>query len=95
MDGLAARMPAALYREWVRFHELEPWGAADAWNRAGTICATVANFAAGRKRDSPVLTAKEFTPQFGLRRPASLEPRWKQEQAQVLAWAARAQASGG
>ncbi len=60
---MLAAMPARLFCEWFQFYQLEPWGSLVEDMRAGTVAATISNFA-GKiiKPGTAPLTAADFFP---------------------------------
>lgn len=58
---LMGELSADEFREWAAYYDIEPWGfPADAWC-AGTVSATVANYA-GRSRKRPDAKATDWVP---------------------------------
>ena len=72
-------MPARLWREWIAYSNLEPFGETRADLRAGIVAATVANANRDAKKRKRPFGPEDFMPKFEPKAPQSTE-----EQLQIV-----------
>jgi hypothetical protein len=65
-DAMLARMPNRVFKEWVAFAEVEPFGEERADMRAAIVAATIANV--NRKKGKAPYKVRDFMPVFERRR---------------------------
>ena len=65
-------MPHRIWRDWIEYNNVEPFGEERADVRAGIIAATVANCLA-RKKGKPAFRPDQFMPKF--EKPKKREPK--------------------
>ena len=62
-DALLAHLPYQVFRDWIQYFQLEPFGEERADLRAGIISSVVANCMA-RKKGRPAFRPADFMPDF-------------------------------
>lgn len=71
-EFMLASMPYRIWRDWVEYNNLEPFGEERADLRAGIVAAVVAN-CLGRGKGKPAFKATQFMPKF--EPPVKREPK--------------------
>jgi len=78
-DGMLARMPYRIYREWQTYAAIEPFGDERADLRAGIVACTIANCLA-RKKGKPAFKPADFMPLFEVKQDKTPDDLFKQVQ---------------
>lgn len=82
-DGMLARMPYRIYREWQTYATIEPFGDERADLRAGIVASTIANCLA-RKKGRPAFRPADFMPLFETKQDKTPDDLF--EQVKMINW---------